>query len=194
MRFVYNLIPLLEAAGNARVISVLAAGKESDIKEDNLDLRKSFSFAESMGYPATLNSLAIETLASQHPSVSFIHEFPGVVVTPLFKTSMGSILGTILGFMSKIMSMSAEESGEWQTFLLTSPAFPAKSSVSSGLTAEQSAKISRASTGEVGGGSYILNHNGKDVTNQALMSQLREKGFLEIVWKHTLEIFTELTA
>lgn len=193
MRFIHNLVPLLEAAGNARVISVLAGGKECDINEDNLDLRKNFSFAESTGYPASLNSLAIETLASQHPSISFIHDFPGLVATPLLKTSMGSIVGSILGFITKLMSISAEESGEWHTFLLTSPAFPSQNA-SAGLDLDQSAKITKASTGEVGGGSYILNYNGEDATNQTLMAQLREKGYAEIVWKHTLKIFEELTA
>lgn len=194
IRFIQNLVPLLESAENPRVISVLAGGKEIDIKEENLDLRKSFSLSASNGYPASMTSLVFEVLASQHPSVSFIHEFPGIVATPLLKNSLGSVLGSVLGFMTKLISISAEESGEWQTFLLTSPIFPAKCSAGLGLPQERKTKIRQASTGELGGGSYILNYNGQDATNELLMSQLREKGFPDIVWKHTLKIFTQASA
>ncbi|KAJ5380415.1 short-chain dehydrogenases/reductase [Penicillium cataractarum] len=169
MRFVENLMPALEAATSPRVISILAGGKEIMIEEDNLDLSKKFSLSEANGYPASMTSLAFEVLASQHPSVSFLHVFPGLVSTPLMKKSMGSVLGTILGFLTMPMSISAKESGEWQTWLSTSPNFVPKNS---------------------GQGAYIVNHDGKDSTNQSLMAQLREKGFPEIVWKHTQDIFT----
>ena len=188
MRFVHNLLPTLEAAKSPRVVSVLAGGKESVIEADNLDLRKKFSLSASTGYPATLNSLAMEVLASQHPSVSFIHVFPGIVATPLFKKTFGSVLGSVVMFISSFMSISPQESGEWQTYLSTSPSFPAKNSP------EKSTAAARASTGEVGGGSYILNYDGKDVTNKSLMTNLREKGFPDIVWKHTLETFDRILA
>lgn len=171
MRFVENLMPTLEAAVSPRVISILAGGKEIMIEEDNLDLSKKFSLSEANGYPASMTSLAFEVLASQHPSVSFLHVFPGLVSTPLMKKSMGSVLGTILGFLTMPMSFSAKESGEWQTWLSTSPNFVPKNS---------------------GQGAYILNHDGKDSTNQSLMAQLREKGLPEIVWKHTQDIFARI--
>jgi hypothetical protein len=38
----------------------------------------------------------------------------------------------------------------------------------------------------------IINHDGKDVTNKALMSKLREKGFPPRVWKHTLDTFDQI--
>lgn len=173
MRFVENLLPALEAAKSPRVISILAGGQEMMIEEDNLDLRKHFSFSASNGYPATMTTLAFEVLASQHPSVSFLHVFPGVVATPLMKNSMGSVVGTIVGFLIKPMSISAEESGEWQTWLSTSPNFTPKNS---------------------GQGAYILNYDGKDTTNQSLMTQLREKGLPEIVWKHTQDTFGRILA
>ncbi|PWY78973.1 short-chain dehydrogenases/reductase [Aspergillus eucalypticola CBS 122712] len=171
MRFIENLLPALEAAKYPRVISILAGGKEVMIEEDNLDLRKQFSLSASNGYPASMTSLAFEVLASQHPSVSFLHVFPGIVATPLMKRSMGSVAGTILGFLTKPISISAEESGEWQTWLSTSPNFAPKNS---------------------GQGAYILNYNGKDATNQSLMVQLREKGLPEIVWKHTQDTFSRI--
>lgn len=173
MRFVQNLIPALEASKSPRVVSVLAAGKETKIDEDNLDLKKSYSFTASAAYGATMVSLAHEKLALENPSISFIHTFPGVVSTPLIKKFMGPIFGTIVGFLSKPMALSGSESGEWHTYLSTAEAFKSKDAS--------------------GSGSYILNYDGKDLTNQAVMTELREKDFPTIVWKHTLDTFEKLT-
>jgi hypothetical protein len=97
------------------VVSILAGGKEIKIEEDNLDLQKEFSLSASNGYPASMTSLAFEILASDHPSVSFLHVFPGIMATPLLKNSMGSVVGSIIGFLTKPISISMSDSGEWQT-------------------------------------------------------------------------------
>ncbi|KAJ5287478.1 short-chain dehydrogenases/reductase [Penicillium angulare] len=173
MRFIFNLLPTLESAKFPRVVSILAGGKEIKIEEDNLDLHKEFSLSTSNGYPASMTSLAFETLAFDHPSISFLHVFPGIVATPVLKNSMGSVVGSIMGFLIKPISISMSDSGEWQTWLSTSAEFPSK----------------KNSTNASASGYYILNHNGKDATNKALMAQLREKGFPSIVWKHTIAIF-----
>ncbi|KAJ5925189.1 short-chain dehydrogenases/reductase [Penicillium verhagenii] len=177
LRFVHNLLPSLELSKSPRVVSVLAGGQEMMIEEDNLDLKKRFSFSAGNGYPTTMTTLAFEHLASKHPSVSFIHDFPGIVATPLFKKVAGPILGSILGFLSKVVSIPASESGEWHTYLATAPEYKSKNAA-----------------GEPSGGSYILNHDGKDVTNQKLMEQFREKDFPSVVWKHTLDTFEKLSA
>ncbi|KAJ6023963.1 short-chain dehydrogenases/reductase [Penicillium herquei] len=176
MRFIYNLLPTLEVAKSPRVVSVLASGKEMKIEEDNLDLQKDFSFSASTGYPATMTSLAFEILASQHPSINFIHVFPGIVATSLMKKSVGSFMGSILSFITKPISMSASESGEWHVFLSTSTEFRARN----------------ASSSQPSGGSYIVNYDGKNVSKDALMAELRGKGFLDTVWKHTLDTFDRL--
>jgi hypothetical protein len=87
------------------------------------------------------------------------------------------------------MAISAKQSGEWNVFLSTSPSFPCKNLERGDPAAEGKTKISMASTGVVGGGSYILNINGLYSTNQNLMTQFREKEFPEMVWKHTLSTF-----
>lgn len=177
MRFIYNLLPSLEAAQSPRVVSILAGGKETKIDKDNLDLQKEFSFSTSNGYPATMTSLVFEVLASKHPSISFLHVFPGVVATPLMKNSMGSVVGSIMGFLIMPISISMSKSGEWNTFLATSSEYPAKN----------------ASTSE-SPGYYLLNYDGTDATNKALMEQLRKEGFPDTVWNHTLATFDRLCA
>ncbi|KAE8371875.1 hypothetical protein BDV26DRAFT_302375 [Aspergillus bertholletiae] len=184
MRFVYNLISSLEKSENPRVVSIYAAGKEVLLDEDNLDLKRSFSISASNSYPATMTSLLFEVLATQYPTISFIHEFPGFVATPLLKHSLGSIAGSVLGLLMKPLMMNSSESGEWNVFLSTSPSFPPKGSDSSGM---KGVRVARSPTGQIGDGVYLLNYNGKDVTNQRIMEQLRASGFPSIVENHTLE-------
>ncbi|KAJ5784880.1 short-chain dehydrogenases/reductase [Penicillium pulvis] len=172
MRFIQNLTPALEASKSPRVVSILGGGKEIKIEEDNLDLKKSWSFTGGAGYASSMVSVAHEKLASENPSISFIHGFPGVVSTPLFKKFLGPIFGSIVGFLSTPLSMSASESGEWHIYLSTAEQFKSKDAS--------------------GNGSYILNYDGKDLTNEAIMTELREKDFPTIVWKHTLDTFEKL--
>ncbi|KAE8383097.1 hypothetical protein BDV26DRAFT_277554 [Aspergillus bertholletiae] len=188
MRFIYNLLPQLEAAKfPARVISVLAAGREGDIDESNFDLQVSFSFGIAATYGATMNSLAMEYLATKHPAVTFIHIFPGVVQTPLMKSSFGYILGSAIGLMTKLMSISEKESGERNVFIATSTAYPP--ATRAGNLSADGVGFAVASTGKIGGGSYLLDYDGKDVTNQTLMRSYREREYLTKLWDHTLDIF-----
>ncbi|KAB8205715.1 hypothetical protein BDV34DRAFT_195081 [Aspergillus parasiticus] len=182
MRFVYNLIPSLEKSKDPRVVSVLAAGKEGLIEEGNLDLKQRFSISASNSYPATMTSLLFQVLATKHRTISFVHEFPGFVATPLLKHSLGNIAGTLLGLLMKPLMMKPSESGEWAVFLSTSHSFPPKDS-----PGRKGARVARSPTGLVGDGVYLVNYDGEDVTNQRIMGQLRASGFLSTVEKHTLE-------
>ncbi|KAB8226924.1 NAD(P)-binding protein [Aspergillus alliaceus] len=187
MRFIHNLLPELKAAEiPARVISVLAAGKEGEIDESNFDLQVSFSFGTAATYGATMNSLAMEYLATQHPSVSFIHVFPGVVRTPLMKASFGYLLGSVIGLVTRLMAISEQESGERNVFIATSPAYPPVARAAKSI---DGVNVAISSMGKVGGGSYLLNYDGKDVTNQKLMEGYRDKGYSTKLWDHTLDVF-----
>ncbi|PLB49112.1 putative short-chain dehydrogenases/reductase [Aspergillus steynii IBT 23096] len=191
MRFIYNLLPLLRASkGPARVISVLGGGQEGSISEDNLDLQKKWTFMASLTYASTMNSLATEYLAAQNPSVSFIHMFPGVVRTPLMSNTFGNLAGSVMGFLSTPISMTPQESGQRNLYMATSAAYPAaKAGTATGVPLVGGAEISNASTGSVGGGSYILNYDGSDATNRKLMDGYREKQFPRKIWEHTLATF-----
>ncbi|KAL4802069.1 short-chain dehydrogenases/reductase [Aspergillus unguis] len=189
MRFIHNLSTQLLASQSARVVSILAGGKEGPIDAENLDLRKSFSLGNSNVYPASMTSLAFEHLASVYPSMSFIHEFPGIVATPLLKHSLGSVMGTVMGLLLWPISLSAAESGEWSVFVSTAPFFPARNVTPGEGEKTQTVK---SSTGVVGGGCYVLNHTGQDVADQKLMTSLRETCSPKRIWDHTLQIFDQL--
>lgn len=196
MRFVHNLLPLLSASkAPARVVSVLAAGQEGKIEEDNLDLQKSWSIMKAGMYAATLNSLAAEHLATLYPSISFVHVFPGIVRTPLMNKTMGSIAGSIVSFLSRPMSISSQESGERHVFISTSAAYPPaapEDPTNAGVPLVEGVKTSVASTGKIGGGSYILNYDGANAANEKLMSGYRAEDFPKKIWAHTLETFKKV--
>ncbi|KAE8152738.1 hypothetical protein BDV25DRAFT_127726 [Aspergillus avenaceus] len=191
MRFIHNLIPQLQATEfPARVVTVLAAGKEGEIEESNFDLQASFSFGTAATYGATMNSLAMEYLASQHRSISFIHVFPGLVRTPLMRSSFGSFLGSMIGLFTRMMSISEQESGERNVFMATSTAYPP--AAHAGGASNDGVSIAKAPTGKVGGGSYLLDFDGEDTTNPKLMESYREKEYPTKLWDHTMDIFQRI--
>ncbi|KAE8341575.1 hypothetical protein BDV24DRAFT_132216 [Aspergillus arachidicola] len=196
MRFVHNLLPLLSASkAPARVVSVLAGGQEGKIEEDNLDLQKSWTIMKAGMYAATLNSLAAEHLATLYPSISFVHVFPGIVRTPLMNKTIGSIAGSIVSFLSRPMSISPQESGERHVFISTSAAYPPaapENPTNAGVPLVEGVKTSVASTGKIGGGSYILNYDGANAANEKLMSGYRAEDFPKKIWAHTLETFKKV--
>lgn len=196
MRFVENLLPLLSASKTpGRVVTVLAAGQEGKLDETNLDLQKKWTFMSAASYAASMNSLAVEHLAKTHPSVSFVHIFPGVVRTPLMNNTVGSIFGPVLTFLSRPMSMSEKESGERNLFVATSAAYPPASPADPskiGVPLPSGVQTGVASTGQVGGGSYLLNYDGADATPKKLMNEFREQDFASKVWDHTLTTFKKV--
>jgi hypothetical protein len=139
-----------------------------------------------------MNTLAVEHLASLHPSISFVHVFPGIVRTPLMNKTIGSFAGAIVGFFSRPMSISAEESGERNVFISTSAAYPPaapENPSNVGVPLVGGLKTAVASTGKVGGGAYILNYDGANAAKEKVLSGYRAQGFPNKVWDHTLETF-----
>ncbi|CEL01990.1 hypothetical protein ASPCAL01566 [Aspergillus calidoustus] len=126
MRFITNLLPALKLSRTPRVASILAAGKETQISPDNLDLCKSYSFTTAGFYATTMTTLALSHLAAQHPSISFLHVFPGFVPTPIYTSAWGGIVGTIVSMLLWPFTVPLNQSGEWSLFVATSAGFRAR--------------------------------------------------------------------
>ncbi|TVY81536.1 Oxidoreductase andH, partial [Lachnellula suecica] len=130
LRFTYSLLPLLIASPNPSVISVLAGGKEKALDLSDLEVRNGFSGLKAMSNGTTQTTLAFEELAKAHPSISFIHKYPGFVNTGV----IARLLSTTTGLLSipaalfrwtllpviNLFSMSVDEAGERVLFLATS--------------------------------------------------------------------------
>jgi NAD(P)-dependent dehydrogenase (short-subunit alcohol dehydrogenase family) len=173
-RFIQNLLPQLtlaaEAGSLSRGVSVLAAGKESDIILDDLSLKTNYSGPNALKHAATMNSLMAMHLAELHPGTSFVHMSPGMVKTNMLR-NMGipSWIAAPALLLLTPFAVNVRESGERHLYASTSIAFPPK---------------------EKGGdGYYLLNQNDAPVGNTKVLKMLKEEGVAEKVWNHTLEVY-----
>lgn len=188
MRFVQNLLPELTAASKephslSRVVTVLSAGSEGPLVEDDLELKHNFSLRNCGSHAVIMNDFACEELAKHHPGTAFVHVCPGFVKTGIL--DHGGMLMKLLGSVTKTvlspMAVSPEESGERNLFHGSASMFAPRAS------AGQDAAV--GSDGTKGSGAYLVNWNGKKVGNQKILDALREKQMGKTIWEHTLEVF-----
>src|SRR5271155_65053 len=97
MRFVTSLLPLLSAAPHPHVVSVLAGGMEGKVFESDLALKGHYSIINCVNTSSTMTTLFMERLARENPSIAFVHEYPGVVATPMVTT--GASFGPFMKFL-----------------------------------------------------------------------------------------------
>ena len=192
MRFVQNLMPLLEKAEPARVVSVFGGGFEASIKKDDLDLKHNYSVLNCALHSITMTSLAMEHLADNHKTLSFIHLFPGIVGTNIYTNSFPMPISTLYNYgMWPLMwpfSVNLGESGERNLFHSTSTRYPAKrSKEGQGVSPSSGIDVARGSDGQLGSGTYLMNWKGETHTAGKTMRKYREEGMPEIVWKHTID-------
>lgn len=130
--FILHLLPVLVAADAPRVVSVLAGGLErTTVDLEDLDLKKPGNFGgvkAQMQYTA-MNTMALENLASENPSVTFIHSWPGWVNTGNVRRGRdpNSILAWLIWMLLEpliaLFSFNDDESGQRHLFESTSAAF-----------------------------------------------------------------------
>ena len=199
MRFVANLLPQLTKASNneatedktpslSRVISVLDAGGEAPLNLTDLPLKTHYSLKNCAQHAITMNSLAMEHLASaaSHPQTSFVHSFPGIVRTRLAR-GLGSVTRlavNALMVLTKPWEVSLEESGERHLYAATSPRF-APGAQASGTGVSRTDDVAEGSDGRLGSGFYRLAADGETFAPSRVLQQYREDGTREMVWKHT---------
>jgi NAD(P)-dependent dehydrogenase (short-subunit alcohol dehydrogenase family) len=121
VRFAQNLLPLLST--HARVISVLADGKEGKILEDDLDLERNYSAVRSADQFGSMMTLSWDFLAKQEPEKSFVHVFPGLVSTGLLSRSATGLLGIVMKWILEpiigFFALKPEEAGERMLYYAT---------------------------------------------------------------------------
>ncbi|KAG9086149.1 hypothetical protein FRC07_013187 [Ceratobasidium sp. 392] len=112
-RFVHDLVPLLEKAKaqgeEARVLTVLDAGKNGKVDETDLDLKNGYGLKAAADSATAMNDLMCESFAAQHPDISFIHAYPGAVRTSLFTHWGAKLLLPVL----KPLTVSPEDCAQW---------------------------------------------------------------------------------
>ncbi|KAG9236618.1 hypothetical protein BJ875DRAFT_215235 [Amylocarpus encephaloides] len=198
LRFVHNLLPLLESSSTPRVISILAGGKESSIDLTDLELRKSFDARTAMKLSTTQTTLAFEELANSHPSVAFIHKYPGFVntgaVPRLLKASKGiwivpaTFIRLFVVPVLNLLAMTVDEAGERGLFLSTSAAFPPAEATAgmSGVPLPTGVEVAKDSEVK---GLYLLGGNDESAAVTPGLAELRAQGGSKLVWESVLAVW-----
>ncbi|KII87968.1 hypothetical protein PLICRDRAFT_176717 [Plicaturopsis crispa FD-325 SS-3] len=119
-KFINELTPLLQKAADAgedaKVMAVLAAGKNTPVDLDDLGLKKTFSLRKAAMQGPAYNDLMVEEFAARHPDIAFTHAYPGAVRTSLINPTSGIMkytLAPVLIVLVYPFSLSLQESGEY---------------------------------------------------------------------------------
>ncbi|KAL2784441.1 hypothetical protein BJX66DRAFT_316658 [Aspergillus keveii] len=196
IRFMTRLLPLLQATpGHRRVVTVGGGGFEGPL--DTSDFQALHIPLEKLrGHLITLITLGLEAVAKDAPNVSFIHDYPGAVDTPLTRTVLSVMNeGAAIDGGPVPDLITAEESGERHVYLLTSPRYPPAQGGEDKAFLLGESEVIVGTNGKVGSGVYTIGFEGESASPETLefLAGLRKEGMVERVWKHTEDEFVRIT-
>jgi hypothetical protein len=200
MRFILNLLPLLQKADTLRrVVSVLAATTEGAIDLNNIS-GEGFFLIKWRNQIASCQTLLLEEAARRAPEVSFIHNVPGIVKGGIMRQPEGVRLAVIIAISSLFESFvqtPPDECGERHLMLATSAMYPpGKDTVGVvGVPVVEDLAVARGSNGKVGSGMYSVNHKGESAPPkiETLLAKFRQDGTAEKVLEHVVGVTKKLT-
>ncbi|KAI0134008.1 hypothetical protein BJ170DRAFT_705498 [Xylariales sp. AK1849] len=182
LRFIANLLPLLRQDSSLRRILTVGGGT----LEGPLDVSDFPALRvprpELRGHLSTLITFGLEAIARTAPEVSFVHSYLGTVDTPLLRYMSEDML-------QLHVLLPVDESGERHLYLVTSARFPpaVKGGNNDSMHLKEEVAVERGTNGEVGSGVYTAGPDceGPTTTVQDLLGEMRCKGIVEEVWRHT---------
>ncbi|KAK3324813.1 hypothetical protein B0T19DRAFT_403008 [Cercophora scortea] len=198
MRLVLDLLPLLDAAPNPRVLNVLAGGKEGKVHADDLGLRDPAhnGFIIAAVSTPTYTTIFFEKLAKLHPKISFVHSYPGAVKTGLLnRKEVGwpvlsfLLYWVIVPLFGWLILIPAKESGERHLWAATAGLFASRE-VAAAKKGE--GEVAVGSDGAKGSGTYTINEKGESVVNDKVLKEIRDTGVNEKIWEHTFEEYKRI--
>ena len=127
------------------------------------------------------------------PELSFVHDYPGTVNTTLlsrFEGLRGMLLRTYVYFLGRWICVPIEESGERHLYLATSARYPPVQGDSGrdfAVPRGDGIEVAQGNTGQAGSGVYSVGWDCDSASSavQELLADLRGKGMVEEVWRHT---------
>ncbi|KAK8102436.1 hypothetical protein PG984_015582 [Apiospora sp. TS-2023a] len=197
LRITQLLLPLLNQSKSPHVVSVLAGGHEGALKEDDLGLTnpKNFSVASSAIHSSTMGTLTLEKLAAENPRISFVHTYPGIVITPLFDRMATGITGLIIRYLLapiiRLFTRSIAEAGQLGLFYATSERYSVDGGIVS-LSEAGSGALKMGTRTNGGQGIFLVGAGGDIVDNEKVLAPLRKKDMERKVWEHTEEVFNSV--
>ncbi|KAI0838357.1 hydrogenase/reductase-like protein [Hypoxylon sp. FL0890] len=200
VRFILNLLPLIQGASSLRrVVSVFAGSKEGQMFTDDFQGNK-ISMSSGRGHFTSMITLSLEAIARDAPSVSFIHNYPGFVETSLGRDAKGpamAVAKVVFKVIGPFVNTPLDEVGERHTFFSTSARFPPASGEprADGVSLDNTVKVATSTDGKTGGGVYSIDHKGESCDRKALelLAGYRRNGSMDKLWKHTQDEFVRIT-
>lgn len=192
LRFITNLLPLLQnAASLGRIVTVGGGGHEGPLDPTDFPALR-VPLLDLRGHLCTLISLGLEAVAKTAPEVSFVHDYPGTVNTALSSRMKGVPPTPIMRVDAYV---PVEESGERHLYLATSARFPSVRDRSAAVRLGDGVGVALGTTGEIGSGVYSVGWDCESASSavRELLAELREKGMVEEVWRHTEGEFKRIT-
>ena len=197
IRMMFNLMSNVEEAAKqgelARVITVLAAGSEGDVRMEDLDLKHNFTLHACLAHCVMMTDFMVEQLAERHPSVSFSHSYPGTVKTGIANQLTGPVrlAVKVLYAVMTPWILNVRESGERHFFQITNRSYPPKNGCVAGTAAPEDARPMKGSNGTEGSGAYLLDWDCSSAGDTKLLTKYRGMGLPKKVWDHTMEKFAQ---
>ena len=171
------------------MVSIFTGGYEGPVLLDDLQGRTIKNPLKARGHGSSLVTLSMERFAREHPTVSFIHDFPGLVRSNIGNTLPG-VAGIFLrGFSALAAPFAAipnDESGERHLYLATSARFPAgKPEGLQGVKVGSEVAVARGIDGSDGSGMYSINEKceSSPATVDKHIAQLKQDGTAEAIMK-----------
>lgn len=169
-----------------RVVSVFMATFEGQIKMTDFQ-GWNLGRMEHAAHEASIITLDLEAHHNAAPEVSFVHNFPGAVVSGIARGSIGPlmrVLKTVWAVLGPLVHIPLEEAGDRHLFLCTSARFSTgPEDETAGVPLVDGLALARGSDGQIGSGVYSIDANGESATPKVekLLAQLRSQGMVERV-------------
>ncbi|KAF2965220.1 hypothetical protein GQX73_g8356 [Xylaria multiplex] len=201
LRFIVNLLPLLQRADSLRrVVSVGAATCEGAIDLNNIPGR-GFSLMKWRDQVASVATLMLEEAQRRAPDVAFVHTVPGVVESGIMRDVQPTLrLSIIIGIsrlLAPLINVPPTECGERHIFVATSAAFaPGDGMGHAGVPLDGIPPVaSRGTNGRTGSGMYSLSQKNDPATpkTEEVLRRLREDGTAQKVWDSIVADFKRIT-
>ena len=196
MRFIYNLLPQLTAASKdkelSRVLTVLAAGSEGEIRTDDFDLKHNFTLHRCLAHCVVMTDFMLEELAKRYPGTSFSHSYPGTVKSGITNELPAPVrlAVKVLYAISSPWILQLQTSGERHFFQITNSMYP-PSSGKVGLPIPDGLEGCNGSDGTRGSGAYLLDWDAQATGNQGVLQPYRDEGLGQKIWDHTMLLLNQ---
>ena len=186
-RFISDLLPLINnATGLRRVVSVFVGCLEGQVKMDDFQ-GWHMKLMANRDHAASVTTLSLEAHHRDNPSVSYIHNFPGVVRGGIARGTSGALMTAfkaLFRILGPIIYMASDEAGDRHLFLCTSARYAAGTSDSTaGVPLSDDVVAARGTDGKAASGVYSIDYLGESAkpSVEQTLAGLRRDGMVETV-------------